>query len=63
VGQKELGIMKKSAFLLNREIPHSRLFVAKGMKHGELSLKYPERFVELIKELLSTSDSLDFEKA
>jgi hypothetical protein len=55
--------MKKSALLLNREIPHSRLLVVKGMKHGELSLKYPERLVELIKELLSTSDSLDFEKA
>ncbi|MDI3536782.1 MAG: hypothetical protein PWP16_840 [Eubacteriaceae bacterium] len=63
VGQKELSIMKKSALLLNREIPHSRLLVVKGMKHGELSLKYPERLVELIKELLSTSDSLDFEKA
>ncbi|WKY45387.1 alpha/beta hydrolase [Eubacteriaceae bacterium ES2] len=48
VGQKELGIMKKSAQLLSREISHSRLYVAKGMKHGELSLKYPERFVGLI---------------
>lgn len=49
VGEKELGIMKKSAQLLSDEINQNQLYIAEGMKHGEMSLMYPVRYVELIR--------------
>lgn len=49
VGEKEIGLMKKSAQRLHDAIPGSKLYIAKKMKHGEISLMYPEKFVELIK--------------
>lgn len=49
VGENEVGIMKKSARLLHDKIPGSVLYTAPGMKHGELSLKYPLKYVDLLK--------------
>lgn len=47
-GEKELGIMKKSARRLNEVIVTSKLYIAPKMRHGEISLRYPEKYVETI---------------
>lgn len=49
VGSKEIGIMKKSAYLLHDKIKGSELYIADGMKHGEISLVHTKKYVELIK--------------
>jgi len=51
VGSKEIHIMKRSAELLHSRIKGSRLYIADGMKHGELSLMHTEKYVEQIKDL------------
>lgn len=51
VGEKEISIMKKSAQRLHDEIRGSELYIAPKMKHGEISLMYPQKYVELIKLL------------
>jgi pimeloyl-ACP methyl ester carboxylesterase len=48
VGEKEIGIMKKSAQRLYHVIPGSKLYVAPKMKHGEISLVHPEKYIKLI---------------
>lgn len=48
VGSKELKIMIKSAEELHKIISNSNLFVAKNMKHGELSLQHPDLYVKII---------------
>ena len=53
-GEKELGIVKRSAQLLNVTIPHSTLHIAKGMAHGELSLANPTEYVNMLKALFAT---------
>ena len=53
VGDKERGIMKKSAQTLNSKIPNSKLYIAKKMKHGELSLAYPTEYIRTIEEFIS----------
>lgn len=55
VGEKELGVMKKSARLLNESIPMSKLVIAKGMRHGEISLEHPEQYLRLVRSFLSGS--------
>jgi len=52
-GEKELGIIKRSAQLLSESIPHSILHIAKGMGHGELSLANPAVYVGLLKTLFA----------
>ena len=48
-GEKELGIVKRSAQLLSESVPLSTLHIAKGLAHGELSLAHPAEYVELLK--------------
>ncbi len=50
VGSKELGIMIKSARRLKELLPQSRLEILPGLKHGELSIKYPLKYAAMIKE-------------
>ncbi|MGI6110082.1 MAG: alpha/beta fold hydrolase [Eubacteriaceae bacterium] len=57
-GEKENNAVLKSAHLLNDTIPHSSLYIARGLKHGELSLKFPEQYAELLRHLFS-GDSID----
>lgn len=52
VGEKELPIMIKSAQRLHEAIPGSQLYLAPGMKHGELSLKYPHKYIDLLRTFL-----------
>ncbi|HWR18954.1 MAG TPA: alpha/beta hydrolase [Clostridia bacterium] len=49
VGEKEIGIMRKSAKRLHETIQGSELYIAPAMKHGELSLVNPEKYVALLK--------------
>ena len=49
VGEKEIGIMKKSAKRLHETVQGSELYIAPAMKHGELSLVYPEKYIALLK--------------
>ncbi len=50
VGQKEIGIMKKSATLLHSKIKNSQLKILSNYGHGELSLVHPDEYVKMIKE-------------
>ena len=52
VGEKEIPIMKKSAFKLHNAIVGSELYIAPSLKHGELSLKYSDRYIDLIKTFI-----------
>ncbi len=49
-GEKEISLIKRSAQLLSEKIPDSELYIAKGMKHGELSLNNPKRYAELVSD-------------
>lgn len=53
VGEREIGIMKKSARLLHETIKGSELYIAAAMKHGEIDLCYPERFVEVVRSFIA----------
>lgn len=53
VGEKEIGKIKASAEKMNAIIPNSTLFIAENKKHGELSLSYPQVYIELIDSFLN----------
>lgn len=55
VGENEIGIMRKSAQRLHETIQYSELHIAPAMKHGEMSLVYPKKYVELIKFFFNQS--------
>lgn len=57
VGEKELSVMKKSAQKLHEKIHGSELYIAPGMKHGEISLKFPQKYIDLL-SLYFSSQSL-----
>lgn len=57
VGGKERSIMKKSAEELHRTIKASKLHIASGMKHGELSICKPICYFDLFMGLVSKSDT------
>ncbi|WP_234123589.1 alpha/beta fold hydrolase [Clostridium hydrogenum] len=48
VGEKELPVMKKSAKLLNDTINGSNLKIIKNSAHGEISLSYPDKYLDLL---------------
>lgn len=50
VGEKEPGIMRKSAKVLHERMHGSRLLLCKGMGHGELSLAHPEQYIRTLVE-------------
>jgi len=54
VGSREMQMMRISAEALHEAIPDSRLFVAQGMKHGELSLAHPDEYVHHLKMLFAS---------
>lgn len=53
VGQKEIGIMKKSAVLLKKTIKNSSLNMLDEFGHGEISLRHPRKYVDFLKQLLT----------
>ncbi len=52
VGEKELAIMKKSAFLLHKTIKGSILKTIEKSGHGEISLLHPDKYLNLLQQLL-----------
>jgi len=56
VGEKEIGIMKKSARRLHETIKGSELYVAAAMKHGEMDLCYPDKLVEIIRSFIISNE-------
>ncbi len=54
VGEKEISIMIKSANKLHEAISGSKLHVAQGLKHGELSIVYPQEYTKIVKEFVKT---------
>lgn len=51
VGGKETTAIQTSARMLQEAISGSKLYVASGMKHGELSLRHPKQYTELLKSV------------
>ncbi|AZV57378.1 alpha/beta hydrolase [Clostridium sp. AWRP] len=51
VGEKELSVMKKSAILLHKTINGSFLKVIEKGGHGEISLIYPDKYLNLLQQL------------
>ena len=54
VGEKELPVMRRSAMQLAADIPAAKLWVANGMRHGELSLRHPAFYAERVLAWLAT---------
>lgn len=52
VGEKEIGLMKKSAQKLHEAIIGSKLYTAPSMGHGEFSIMHSADYVELIGKFL-----------
>ena len=52
VGQKESSKMLRSAQLLNRMLPNSRLSVMKGCFHGAFSANHAENYAETITRIM-----------
>ncbi len=48
VGQKELGLMKKSAQILHSQLSNSKYIILPNMGHGELSLVHPKQYVNML---------------
>ena len=54
-GERELGIMVRSAHKLHAAIPGSDLYIAPGLRHGEFSLKHTAAYVQALKRLMQTT--------
>jgi hypothetical protein len=50
-GAKEQKSILASGKLLHSTIPGSRLEILPGLRHGDLSLNYPERYVQIIAQI------------
>lgn len=52
-GSREQKGIRDSARLLHNAIPNSDMQILKGLRHGELSIRFPERYAELLRELMA----------
>ena len=48
-GSREQKCILESAEILGKAIPESRVEILPGLRHGELSLNYPDRYVRLLR--------------
>ena len=55
-GAKEQKSILDSAKLLHSIIPGSQMEILTGLRHGDLSLNYPEQYVQMLKEWRSQDD-------
>ena len=55
-GTKEQKSIRDSAKLIRETIPGSSMEILPGLRHGELSLNYPERYVQMLKEWREHND-------
>ena len=51
-GSREQKSIRCSAAALHQLIPGSRLVLLNGMRHGELSLNHPQRYVQILRQLI-----------
>ena len=49
-GSKEQKSIRESALLLNRAIPESSMEILTGLRHGDLSINHPARYVRILTE-------------
>lgn len=56
VGEKELPRMKRSAQLLKKAKPDTKITIARGLYHGELSLNHPDQYVKLLTDWIQESE-------
>lgn len=56
VGEKELSRMKRSAQLLKQTKPDTKITIAKGLHHGELSLNCPAQYVKLLTDWIQENE-------
>lgn len=52
-GEKEATVFRKSAVLISKTIPDARFVCIKGFAHGELSIATPDKYIGLLRELVS----------
>ena len=52
VGEKEISIMRKSALKLHEAISGSELYIARNLKHGELSIVYTQDYIDIFKRFI-----------
>ena len=57
-GSKEQSSIRASGELLHDLIPNSTLETLPGFRHGDLSLKHPEQYAQIIVSLLEMGNSL-----
>ena len=55
-GTKEQKSIRDSAKLIHETIPGSSMEILPGLRHGELSLNKPERYVQMLKEWREHND-------
>lgn len=55
-GEREQKCILDSAKLIHQTIPGSQLDILSGLRHGDLSLNYPERYVQMLKEWRNEND-------
>ena len=53
-GAKEQKNIRDSAKLLHSAISGSHMAILSGLRHGDLSIHYPERYVQMLKEWRET---------
>ena len=52
-GAKEQKRILDSAKLIHRSIPGSQLEILPGLRHGDLSINHPERYVRMLEKLVN----------
>ena len=55
-GEKEQKSILDSAKLIHQAIPGSQLEILSGLRHGDLSINHPERYVQMLKEWRNEND-------
>ena len=55
VGERELSMMKRSAFLLHQAINGSTLKIIEKSGHGEISLMHPHKYIRLLGNFFATN--------
>ena len=55
-GEKEQKSILDSAKLIHQAIPGSQLEILPGLRHGDLSINHPERYVRMLKEWREHND-------
>ena len=55
-GSREQKSILDSAKLIHKTIPSSQLEILPGLRHGDLSINHPERYVQMLKEWRNEND-------